>query len=189
MTRIKFCGLREREHVEAAVRLADYIGFVFAKSKRQVTLEEAARLRRDIPSTVQVVGVFVSPTYQQVTDAVEQVALDLVQIHGVIPDGELPVPVIQAIPVTDIAEIEQQTEYLLVDAPVAGSGETFDWSRDIQADRPLFIAGGLTAGNVGEAIKRYHPFAVDVSSGIETDGRKDPIKMQAFADAVKEREA
>lgn len=187
MTRIKFCGLREREHVEAAIHFADYIGFVFAKSKRQVTLEEAARLRRDIPSTIQVVGVFVSPTYQQVVDAVEQVELDLIQIHGTIPDGKLPVPVIQAVPATDIEEAQQQTDYLLVDAPVAGSGETFDWSQDIQTNRPLFIAGGLTAGNVGEAIRHYQPFAVDVSSGIETDGRKDPIKMQAFADAVKER--
>lgn len=189
MTRIKFCGLKRQEDVHFAVERADYIGFVFAPSKRQVTLTEAARLRAEIPETVQVVGVFVSPTKQEVEEAIEQVGLDLIQLHGQVPDElyrEKRVPVIQALAAGTQITVHPDADYVLFDAPEAGSGQTFDWTTDLRVDQPMFVAGGLQADNVGQVIERYQPFAVDVSSGIETNGRKDTKKMQAFHDAVKE---
>ncbi|WP_449403760.1 phosphoribosylanthranilate isomerase [Exiguobacterium artemiae] len=189
MTRIKFCGLKRAEDVLYAVRLADYIGFVFAPSKRQVTVTEAARLRTEIPETVQVVGVFVSPTKKEVEEAVEQVGLDFIQLHGPVVDEiyhEKQVPVIQALAAGSQAMIHPEADYVLFDAPEAGSGQTFDWTTELQIDQPMFVAGGLNPDNVKQVIDRYEPFAVDVSSGIETDGQKDQTKMQAFHDAVKE---
>ncbi|OIN68501.1 N-(5'-phosphoribosyl)anthranilate isomerase [Exiguobacterium sp. KRL4] len=189
MTRIKFCGLKRMEDVRYAVDRADYIGFVFAPSKRQVTLAQAETLRAQIPETVQVVGVFVSPTKQEVEEAIEQVGLDLIQLHGPVADElyyEKRVPIIQALSADAIDAIHPKADFVLFDAPEAGSGQTFDWTTDLQTDQPMFVAGGLRADNVGQVIERYEPFAVDVSSGIETSGQKDLKKMQAFHDAVKE---
>ncbi|WP_214801019.1 MULTISPECIES: phosphoribosylanthranilate isomerase [unclassified Exiguobacterium] len=189
MTRIKFCGLRRADDVVVASRLADYIGFVFAPSKRQVTLEQAAELRQLVPATVQVVGVFVSPTLQEVEAAIETVGLDLIQIHGMVDEAirtQTKVPIIQAL-VAGATSIDTEADYILYDAPQAGSGQPFDWSTDLISTRPMFVAGGLTPSNVAAAIARYQPFAVDVSSGIETEFQKDQQKMLAFAHAVKGR--
>lgn len=192
MTKVKICGLTTKEAVEAAVNSgADYIGFVFAKSKRQVGIKQASHLAQFIPKTVQKVGVFVSPTLMELQEAIVKVSLDLVQIHGEFSDEDfekLDVPSIRAIPVEKaLEEIETKADFLLFDAPLAGSGKTFDWEllKDENIEKPYFLAGGLTVDNVKQAITFFRPYAVDVSSGVETDGKKDLLKIMRFIESVK----
>lgn len=192
MTKVKICGLTTKESVEAAVNSgADYIGFVFAKSKRQVGIKQASHLAQFIPKTVQKVGVFVSPTLMELQEAIVKVPLDLVQIHGEFSDEDfekLDVPSIRAIPVEKtLEEIETKADFLLFDAPLAGSGKTFDWEllKDENIEKPYFLAGGLTVDNVKQAITFFRPYAVDVSSGVETDGKKDLLKIMRFIESVK----
>lgn len=192
MTKVKICGLSTVEAVETAVLAgADYIGFVFAESKRQVSLEQAHELAKLVTGKTKIVGVFVSPTLEDLEQAIAQVPLDIVQIHGTFDEDLLPlisVPVIRAIQLRDQeAQVTSQADYLLFDAPVAGSGQTFDWDllkgQKIQQD--FFIAGGLTVDNVRQARETFQPYALDVSSGVETDGRKDLEKIKAFIEGAK----
>lgn len=192
MTKVKICGLTTKEAVEVAVNSgADYIGFVFAKSKRQVGIKQASHLAQFIPKTVQKVGVFVSPTLMELQEAIVKVPLDLVQIHGEFSDEDfekLDVPIIRAIPVEKtLEEIETKADFLLFDAPLAGSGKTFDWEllKNQVIEKPYFLAGGLTVDNVKQAITFFRPYAVDVSSGVETDGKKDLLKIMRFIESVK----
>ena len=192
MTKVKICGLSNKEAVETAVSAgADYIGFVFAPSKRQVTLEEAAELAKLIPVNVKKVGVFVSPSRVQLLEAIEKVGLDLVQVHGQVGDDlleDLPCASIQAVQVDENGHVpHSRADYLLFDAPVAGSGQTFDWGQldTTGLAQPFFIAGGLNEDNVEEAIQHFTPYAVDVSSGVETDGQKDHEKIRRFIERVK----
>ena len=192
MTKIKICGLSTKGAVETAVSAgADYIGFVFAPSKRQVILDQAAELAKLIPSHIQKVGVFVSPSQSELLEAIDKVGLDLVQIHGQVADDlfdDLPCASIHAVQVDGNGHVpNSRADYLLFDAPVAGSGQTFDWGQLDTKDlsQPFFIAGGLNEDNVEEAIQHFTPFAVDVSSGVETDGQKDHEKIRRFIERVK----
>ena len=193
MTKVKICGLSTKEAVETAVSAgADYIGFVFAPSKRQVTLEEATELAKLIPVNVKKVGVFVSPSRAELLEAIDKVGLDLVQVHGQVADDlfeNLPCASIQAVQVDGEDHVpNSQADYLLLDAPVAGSGQTFDWGQldTTGLAQPFFIAGGLNEeDNVVKAIQHFTPYAVDVSSGVETDGQKDHEKIRRFIERVK----
>ena len=192
MTKVKICGLSTKEAVGTAVSAgADYIGFVFAPSKRQVTLEQAAEMAKLIPANVKKVGVFVSPNRTELLEAIEKVGLDFVQVHGQVVDDlfeNLSCASIQAVQVDGDGHVpNSQADYLLFDAPVAGSGQTFDWGRldTTELAQPFFIAGGLNEDNVARAIQHFSPFAVDVSSGVETDGQKDHEKIRRFIERVK----
>ena len=192
MTKVKICGLSTKEAVKTAVSAgADYIGFVFAPSKRQVTVEQAIELAEIIPSHIQKVGVFVSPSRTELLEAVDKVGLDFVQVHGQVVEKlfeNLPCGSIQAVQVDGNGHVpNSQADYLLFDAPVAGSGQTFDWGQldTTELAQPFFIAGGLNEDNVEEAIQHFTPFAVDVSSGVETDGQKDHEKIRRFIERVK----
>ncbi len=192
MTKVKICGLSTKEAVKTAVSAgSDYIGFVFAPSKRQVTVEQATELAKFIPSHIQKVGVFVSPSRAELLEAVDKVGLDLVQVHGQVVDKlfeNLPCGSIQAVQVDEGGHVpNSQADYLLFDAPVAGSGQTFDWGQldTTELSQPFFIAGGLNEDNVAKAIQHFSPFAVDVSSGVETDGQKDHEKIRRFIERVK----
>lgn len=192
MTKVKICGLSNIEAVETAVSAgADYIGFVFAPSKRQVTVEQAIELVKFIPSHIQTVGVFVSPSRAELLEAVDKVGLGFVQVHGQVVDKlfeNLPCGSIQAVQVDEGGHVpNSQADYLLFDAPVAGSGQTFDWGQldTTELAQPFFIAGGLNEDNVARAIQHFSPFAVDVSSGVETDGQKDHEKIRRFIERVK----
>lgn len=189
-TRVKLCGLRRLEDVEMANALKpDYVGFVFApRSHRYVTFEQAARLRSALAPGIEAVGVFVNESEENVQRALNEGIIDLAQYHG----AEENVPSkrsIKAFTVRSAADVQaannSAAEHVLLDAG-AGSGITFDWSLLREAiKRPYFLAGGLDAHNVTEAISQLHPFAVDVSSGIETDGFKDFKKAAAFMAAVR----
>ena len=192
MTKVKICGLSTKEAVKTAVSAgADYIGFVFAPSKRQVTLAQAAELAKLIPSHIQKVGVFVSPSREELLEAIEKIGLDLVQIHGQVADDlfeNLPCASIQAMQVDGNGHVpNSQADYLLFDAPVAGSGQTFDWGQldTTELSQSFFIAGGLNEANVEEAIQHFTPYAVDVSSGVESNGQKDHEKIRRFIERVK----
>ena len=192
MTKVKICGLSNIEAVKTAVSAgADYIGFVFAPSKRQVTLEQAAELAKFIPSHIQKVGVFVSPSRAELLEAVDKVGLDFVQVHGQVVDKlfeNLPCGSIQAVQVDEGGHVpNSQADYLLFDAPVAGSGQTFDWGQldTTELAQPFFIAGGLNEDNVARAIQHFSPYAVDVSSGVETDGQKNHEKIRRFIERAK----
>jgi len=192
LTKVKICGLSNIEAVETAVSAgADYIGFVFAPSKRQVTVEQAIELVKFIPSHIQTVGVFVSPSRAELLEAVDKVGLDFAQVHGQVVDKlfeNLPCGSIQAVQIDEGGDVpNSQADYLLFDAPVAGSGQTFDWGQldTTELAQPFFIAGGLNEDNVARAIQYFSPFAVDVSSGVETDGQKDHEKIRRFIERVK----
>ena len=192
MTKVKICGLSTAEAVETAVLAgADYIGFVFAESKRQVSLEQAHELAKLVTGKTKIVGVFVSPSLEDLEQAIAQVPLDIVQIHGTFDEDQIPkitVPVIRAIQLRDgEAQVLSQADYLLFDAPVAGSGRTFDWDllKDQKIRQDFFIAGGLTVDNVRQARETFQPDALDVSSGVETDGHKDIEKIKAFIEGAK----
>ncbi|MEM9345229.1 MAG: phosphoribosylanthranilate isomerase [Planctomycetota bacterium] len=206
-TRIKICGIKEREHAQAAVDAgADYIGLVFVeKSPRFVTLEQADAVVSAMPNHVDAVGLFVDHDPQEIKGIAEQLGLSVVQLHGHEEPSALDelsgLRVWKALPFTqdlnDRAEAWDQAprlEALLIDTPpqgelTGGSGVAFEWAalaeiKD-QLSKPIILAGGLTPANVHEAIEIVRPYAVDVSSGVESSrGVKDPGLIWCFSDSV-----
>lgn len=176
--KIKICGLsRAQDIAYVNEALPDYVGFVFAESRRQVTLAQAKALKAQLDARIQAVGVFVDADPSLVQQALDEGIIDLVQLHGNENDAyiaHIAAPVIKALRVGE--PIPRQADYLLFDSAIAGSGQTFDWSRLPATDRPFFLAGGIDAGNVAAA-KALSPFGIDVSSGVETDGCKDREKI------------
>lgn len=193
--KVKICGITDEVTMQKLLALdVDFIGLVFAESKRRVTIEQAQRLTQKIPKPIQIVGVFVSPTIEEIEAVQASVPLDFVQIHGTIPSLYDSLPIIQAFHSFGEQQLEKKRQdYILLDAPsqryVGGNGQVFDWKSVDCATLPkekLIIAGGLTAGNVKAAIEYFQPYAVDVSSGVETDGKKDFEKIREFIKNAKE---
>ena len=197
MTKMKLCGLSRPCDIEAANELKpDYIGFVFAsKSKRYVTYEKATELKKRLLPEIQAVGVFVNEHPQEVAKRLENGMIDIAQLHGDEDEAYIKQlrlltdkPIIKAFRIEtaqDIKIANQSTaDYILLDSG-AGTGEVFDWGFVKSIRRPYFLAGGLDARNAARAVKALYPVAVDVSSGIETDGVKDKTKMAAFIAAVR----
>ncbi|MGE7091008.1 phosphoribosylanthranilate isomerase [Lysinibacillus sp. NPDC048646] len=200
MTKVKICGLKEVQHVQAAVRAgADAIGFVFASSKRSVSIEQAHELAKHVPEGVVKIGVFVNPTAEELQAAVKEVPLDYVQYHGEeTPDfiREQGYPAIKALSVRSAEDVQKaalyDVDYYLFDAPgtdfKGGSGHTFDWTLLKAVGIPhekLILAGGLKVENIEQAVSLVSPSMVDVSSGVETEGVKDIAKIAAFLQLVK----
>lgn len=198
MTKIKLCGLSRLCDIEAANELQpDYIGFVFAaKSKRCVTAEKAAELKNRLSPKIQAVGVFVNESPEKIAALLANGIIDIAQLHGSEDENYIAQlrrltdkPIIRAFRIkteADVRAVEQCTaDYLLLDSG-AGTGTVFDWNLVKNIRRPYFLAGGLDTGNAADAVRILHPFAVDVSSGIETEGVKDKVKMAAFMAAVRE---
>ena len=197
MTKIKFCGLTRACDIEAANELRpEYAGFVFApKSKRYVPPNRAAELKSLLADEIKAVGVFVNADLQYVAKLLNTGVIDIAQLHGSEDEeyiGHLRQltgkPIIRAFRIKtaeDIAEAEKCTaDHVLLDSG-AGTGAAFDWTLIKNMKRPYFLAGGLSPDNVENAVEQLTPYAVDVSSGIETDGVKDKVKMAAFAAAVR----
>lgn len=195
--KIKFCGIKNPEDIEAVNRIRpEYIGFVFwEKSRRYVTSEAAAELKAKLDPAIQAVGVFVDEDPGVVEKLLGEGLIDLAQLHGQETDEMIRQlqertgkQIIRAFQIRTAADMEEalksSADYLLLDSGT-GSGRTFDWSLLRRPLKPFFLAGGLKPENVAEAIRQFRPFAVDVSSGIETDGKKDHEKMSAFAGAVR----
>ena len=197
MTRIKLCGLCRPEDIQCANAVRpDYVGFVFAeKSSRYVTPATAKALRAELAEGITAVGVFVDAPVRTVAALLNENTIDMAQLHGREDAAYIAAlraltkkPLIQAFRVMSAADAAQAKEsgadYILLDSG-GGTGQSFDWSLLRGVSRPFFLAGGLTVQNVPSAIAAAHPFAVDLSSGVETDGKKDPQKMAAFVQAVR----
>ncbi len=192
--KVKICGLTRAVDVTAAVEAgADYLGFVFARSPRRLEPGAAAELAASAPPGVQRVGLFMNASADAVRDVLAQVPLDLLQFHGD-EDNEFctgfGLPFIKAVSMMDndpdgLVAAFPDAAGLLLDshAPggAGGTGRTFDWGRRVASDKPLWLAGGLGPDNVAEAVRRFRPWAVDVSSGVESrPGIKDPDRVRQF---------
>lgn len=201
MTKIKFCGLSCLEDIEAVnTLLPDYIGFVFVpQSRRYVTPETAEKLRVRLNPQIQAVGVFLNEKPEMMAELANQNIIHMIQLHGQETEQTIKflrsltsAPIIQAFTIQDADDLNRaeasSADLILLDSG-AGTGTVFDWSlirRSIK--RPFFLAGGLNPENVTAAIQTLSPYGVDVSSGIETDRRKDKYKMAAFTAAVRKEE-
>lgn len=200
MTKIKLCGLQSLNDVTAAnVVQPDYIGFVFAKtSKRFITPQTAEQLRKKLDRKITAVGIFVNEPVEIVAQLLNKGIIDMAQLHGNESEEYITLlrkktdkKLIKAFSVNEAKNLRAayscSADYILLDSGSGGTGESFDWNILQNFGRPYFLAGGLNINNVSEAVSRLHPYAVDVSSGVETDGRKDDVKMAAFINAVRNR--
>lgn len=200
MTKIKLCGLSRPCDIYTVNALnPEYIGFVFAKkSKRYVSPSIAAELKQLLSPGIQAVGVFVNEDPERIAGLLQDEIIDMAQLHGNEDEAYIArlrsltfKPIIKAFPIVhagDMVKAGQSTaDFVLLDSG-AGTGTVFDWKLIEGFNRPYFLAGGLSADNVGAAVDALHPYAVDVSSGIETNGYKDQIKMAAFAAAVRKED-
>ena len=197
MTKIKLCGMRRVIDIQTANTLkVEFIGFVFwTKSKRMVTPEEASELKSILSPDIAAVGVFVDEKAETVAELLNSGTIDIAQLHGSEDEAYIRhlrtltrKPLIQAFRIREQKDLEaaarSSAESVLLDAG-KGDGITFDWNLLKDFARPYFLAGGLTPENVSDAIAQLHPYAVDISSGIETNGIKDAEKMTAFVKAVR----
>lgn len=197
MTEIKICGLKRPDDIDLVNRcLPEMAGFVFyPPSSRYVTFEEATILRKDLDGRIKSVGVFVDSDPKTIVEAMDSGIISMIQLHGDEDDRFIEelrkgtdAPIIQAYVIRteeDIREANRsEADYVLLDNG-KGTGKTFDWSLIGDMDRDYFLSGGLSLENIGEAIERLEPFAVDVSSGVETNGMKDADKVCAFIEKVR----
>ncbi|MFI3165398.1 MAG: tryptophan synthase subunit beta [Bacillota bacterium] len=202
MTKIKICGLKRKiDVINANELMPEFVGFVFAKSKRQVSKETAKILKSKLDKNIKAVGVFVNEDIDFIIELARENIIDIIQLHGcetfeciakikkLLPKTEI----IKAINVQSISDVlaweNSQVDYLILDNGAGGTGEKFDWnilSGLENFSKKLIIAGGLNPQNVSEVIKT-NPYGVDVSSGVETDGFKDKDKMFAFVQNVRKK--
>jgi phosphoribosylanthranilate isomerase len=193
--RVKICGLTDIKDVEAVNRcLPDYVGLVFAESRRLVTVSQAKALRAAINRRIAVVGVFVDESLDRVADLASAGLLDIAQLYGNYQEQQIAqlrqLPEIQAVIQavagyqlnSPLQALPEAADFWLFDSPAPGSGHSFDWTalarcqQASQLSRPFFLAGGIDAGNLEQALALM-PYAVDISSGVETAGRKDAQKI------------
>lgn len=182
----------------------DYVGFVFAESKRKVTKEQAKKLRSMLYPQMTPVGVFVNEKIEMITELVQENIIDVVQLHGEETEEYIKklrwclkdTPIVKAIRVSSREDVknceESQADYLLFDSrslkAYGGTGETFDWELIKEIQKPFFLAGGINKENIEEAILKLHPFVIDVSSAVETDGLKDRKKIIEIVEKVRQME-
>ena len=213
-TKIKICGLKRKKDIDIVNKYRpDYIGFVFAGSKRKVTKEQATELRKMLNSDILAVGVFVNEGIDKIVDLVEDKVIDLIQLHGdedkeyiiklreALSTKQIDAKIIKAIRVKsgdkkrcfkNNSKLITQIDYILFDTysskEYGGTGQAFDWNILKDIKQPFFLAGGLNSENVNDAIKTCNPYVVDVSSAVETDGYKDEEKIKEFITKIKVKE-
>jgi phosphoribosylanthranilate isomerase len=200
-TKIKICGLTGIEDIGYVNEvLPDYIGFVFAQSRRQIARETACRLKSSLDSRISAVGVFVNEPVDAVIELCKAGIIDLIQLHGD-EDQEyiskinkaVNNPVIKAVRVKDTASLNGALhitcDFLLLDAysdkALGGTGETFDWKLLKNINRPFFLAGGINISNAKPAMEAVKPYCLDVSSGVETNGIKDRDKIIQLVNEIR----
>jgi len=195
--KIKICGLFREQDIEFANEAKpDFTGFVFAKkSKRFVNAKQAENLRKNLAKEITPVGVFVNAKIDDIISLQKNGIIDIIQLHGNEPDeyikelkNKCKAKIIRALNLTNNSQLStmQLCNYTLLDAPTPGSGHAFNWEclQGMDLSKNVFLAGGVNLQNIKEALK-LNPFAVDVSSGAETDGVKDREKVLKLVEAVK----
>lgn len=202
MTKIKICGLKHTEDISYVNELLpDFAGFVFAKSSRQVDAKKAAELKKQLSPKIKAVGVFVNAEPEFIAKLYQKQIIDLAQLHGDETADYIhrlknlcpSLPLIKAVRVQSTKQILEAEKlpcyYLLLDTwqkdSYGGSGKTFDRSLIPPLAKPWFLAGGLNTENIAESIAQCHPWAVDVSSAVETNSVKDKEKIKTFIDHVR----
>ena len=209
MVKLKICGMRRSEDIEMANRhKPDYIGFVFAESPRKVSYEQAKELSGLLSDEIVPVGVFVNEHMKLIVDLFKDGIIEMAQLHGdedekyirnlkdkSIEETGKQIPVINAIEIKEGADYDDEllkwrdsaSDYFILDSG-KGSGKTFDWSLiDKESEffkNSIFLAGGLNSENLALAIGEFNPFAVDLSSSVETDGFKDEEKIKEIIEIM-----
>lgn len=198
--KVKICGITDIRAATIACEYgADAIGFVFAESKRKITPEQAKRIIEELPENVMKVGVFVNESIDVIENIATYCGLTHVQLHGDEQNyriKRLNIPTIKAIGVSSSEDIERaaeyETDFILLDSPKeqfhGGNGKTFSWEllQSNLIEKKCILAGGLNLENIREAIEMVQPYMVDVSSGVETNGKKDIEKIKQFITKAKE---
>ena len=198
MVKIKICGLKRLEDIEIANKYKpDYIGFVFADSKRKISHDLACKLKEKLNHDIISVGVFVDAPQSEILELYNEGIIEIAQLHGKESEEYIinlkektnhKLKIIKAIEITQDTDLlsydNSKADYLLLDSG-KGSGKTFDW-RLIRKDlkKEFFLAGGLNSSNVIEAIREFNPYAVDLSSSLETDGFKDENKIKEIMEVI-----
>lgn len=197
-TKIKLCGMFRPEDIAFVNEVKpDFAGFILAEGfRRRIAREQAVRFRQMMNREIPAVGVFVNNSCEEVISYLEDGIVQMAQLHGKETEEDIQYiravtgkPVMKAVKVTGRYDVEawldSEADYLLFDGGT-GSGIAFDWSVLDEVPRDFFLAGGLNAGNLVSAIEKVRPFAVDLSSGVETDGMKDLEKMREVVRLVRE---
>lgn len=197
MTKIKLCGLmHEKDALAANEARPDWVGLVFDAGRHFVSDETAAMIRKALDPSIPAVGVFVNEDPAHILSLVERGTIQYVQLHGGESEAyikalkrSLSCPIIRVVSVKTREDVlraaDTEAEYLLLDHGKGGTGKSFDWSNIPPIDKPWFMAGGIGLSNL-EAALSYHPYAVDISSGAETNGQKDPEKMRRLVEMVRQ---
>lgn len=199
MVKIKICGLRRLEDISIVNRYKpDYVGFVFADSKRKVSHDFAYEMKSNLSSDIFSVGVFVDADIGEIVELFDRGIIEIAQLHGLESEdyinklrentnGEL--KIINAIEMSDEKDLLEYdnsiSNYLLLDSG-KGSGKTFDWGlirKDL--NKEFFLAGGINISNIADAIEEFNPYAIDLSSGVETDGFKDENKIEEIMEVIR----
>ena len=199
MVKIKICGLRRLEDISIVNRYKpDYVGFVFADSKRKVSHDFAYEMKSNLSSDIVSVGVFVDADIGEIVELFDRGIIEIAQLHGLESEdyinnlientnGEL--KIINAIEMSDEKDLLEYdnsiSNYLLLDSG-KGSGKTFDWGlirKDL--NKEFFLAGGINISNIADAIEEFNPYAIDLSSGVETDGFKDENKTGEIMEVIR----
>lgn len=198
MVKIKICGLRRLEDVEMVNKYKpDYIGFVFADSKRKVSHELAGQMKNNLSSNIMSVGVFVDASQEEILELFNRGIIEIAQLHGCENEDYInylkentnnELKIIKAIEMSEAKDLSKydnsHADYLLLDSG-KGSGKTFDW-RLIRKDlkKEFFLAGGINSSNVRKAIEEFNPYAIDLSSGLETNDYKDENKIKEIMEVI-----
>ena len=197
MVKIKICGLSRLCDIEAAnENKPEYIGFVFAESRRRVTPAQASELRAKLSPEIIPVGVFVNETPDNIVTLVRSGIIDVIQLHGDENEDYIKrlkeltdKPVIKAVSVEQAGDVQKwihtSADYLLLDNKSGGTGKTFNWDLIGEVKKPFFLAGGLNIENISSAIIKTNPFAVDISSGVEINGLKDSEKIISIISIIR----
>ena len=200
MTKVKICGLRTLDDIMAVNEAEpDYAGFIFVPSRRRyIEPDQAKILQKKLDHRICPVGVFVNEKQETIKDVVTLCDIHTVQLHGQESNEQIDglrhilpgIQIIKAFRIDSARDMEEvmssHADLVLLDHGIGGTGERFDWSLIRDCGRPFILAGGLSWENVGQAIRNTHPYAVDVSSSLETAGHKDPEKIRQFMEVVRE---
>lgn len=194
--KVKICGLKREEDIRCVNRYKpDYVGFVFSKSKRQINLEQAKMLIGNLDSSIKSVGVFVDEALEYVYNTSKILSLDVIQFHG--SEDEEYMKYFKEFTLWKALKVRSREDILnlnyecvkgiVLDNKIAGSGKSFHWhiARDIKVQEDLILAGGINEENVERAVSIINPDIVDVSSGVESHGYKDPFKIKRFIEKVR----